>query len=178
MLEIIIVLSIALVCFLIILGMYICQSRLYTSESNISELQTINSIAQETISATIEQGAEIIESRSINGIGYASGQNTIIVKLASINANKQIIIGAYDYIVLRFDPINSKIISNTEINAGSARIAGEKTIANFVDTLNFRYNSNVWSEVSIVEFTIATKKEINDEDREERAFKTVKLKNK
>lgn len=177
-LEIIIVLAIALVCFLIILGMYISQSQLYTSESDISELQTINSIAQETISGTIEQGMEIVGSQTINGTAYASDSNTIIVKLPAYNASKQIISNIYDYIAFDFNNADSKIISNTETGAGSARISGEKTIASFVGALNFRYNDNVWANVSEVEMTLVTKKEINGTEREEQTFKTIKMKNK
>lgn len=178
LLEIIIVLSIAIVCFLIILGMYISQSRLYTSESNISELQTINSIAQKTIASAIEQGLEITESRTINGTAYASDSDTIIIKLPAYNSGKQIINGIYDYIAFNFDAANSKIISDTETGIGSARISGEKTVANFVGALNFRYNSNIWTNVSEVEMTFATKKEIGGIEREEQTFKTILLKNK
>jgi prepilin-type N-terminal cleavage/methylation domain-containing protein len=178
LLEIIIVLAIALVCFLVILGMYISQSQLFTNESNIAELQTINSIAQETLSGTIEQGMEIIESRTINGTAYASDSDTIIIKLPAYNASKTIINGIYDYIAFNFDTVNSKIISNTETGTGSARISGEKTVANFVSALNFRYNSNVWTSVNEVEMTLATKKEIGGAEREEQTFKTIQLKNK
>lgn len=178
MLEIIIVLSIALICFLIILGMYISQSRLYASESNISELQTINSIIQETVSRNIEQGIEIIESKIINGTIYISDSNTMIVKLPAIDASKQIIAGVYDYVAFDFDSANSKITSNTETGSGSARPTGEKTVANFVGTLNFRYNNNVWANINTIEMTIATKKEIGGVEREEQTFKTIQLKNK
>jgi len=178
LLELIIVLAIALVCFLIVLGMYISQSKLYTNESDISELQTINSIAQEAISGTIEQGMEIIETRTINGIPYTSDSNTIIVKLPAYNASKQIINGIYDYVVFDFDSENSKIISNTEIGTGSARLPSEKMIADFAGALNFRYNDTVWSSVNNIEIVIVTKKEVGGVEREERTFKTVQLKNK
>jgi prepilin-type N-terminal cleavage/methylation domain-containing protein len=178
LLEIIIVLTIALVCFLIILGMYISQSQLYASESDISELQTVGSITQETIAGTIEQGMEIMESRTINSVAYASDSNTIIIKLPAYNASKQIITGVYDYIAFNFDAENSKIISDTETGTGSARIAGQKTIANFVSALNFRYNDNIWTNVSEVEITLAVKKETGGAEREEQTFKTVQMKNK
>lgn len=178
MLEIIIALAIALVCFLIILGMYISQSQLYTSESNVAELQTINSTAQEEIAKTIEQGATVIESRTVNAILYASGTNTIIIRLPAYDSSQTIISNVYDYVVFDFDSENSKIISNTEIGPGSARRSGEKIITNFVSALNFRYNTNVWTSVNMVEMTIVTKKEIGDVEHEEKTFKNIQLKNK
>lgn len=176
--EITIVIVITAIVLVMVGAMLVSQWQLYGSESALAEVKAQNIIAQKIIISTIEEGINVVASSTINGVNYVSDGDTIVLKLPSIDSNQNIIFGSFDYAAFDLDAVNSKIISNVEKSPLSARADGQKTIAQFVNNLNFGYNDIVWTSVNKIEITLVTTKQEGGVVRESRSFKAVKLKNK
>lgn len=146
-----------------VFGIFITYKNIYTIQVSYNELSANSTIAMENISSNIRGSMHVIESKNINGTDYSTDYDTLILELASIDNDQNIIADTYDYFVYFRDPSDNTLLKyDIEPNASSSRDAGIKLEAEYLKTLVFNYNSISFSSINKVETILVTEQNISD----------------
>ena len=86
--------------------------------------------------------------------GYTLDDQTLILKLPSINASSQIIAGTFDYVVYTLNGTNLDRV--TIADAASSRASGTKRLASRVNDFAFTYDNGTASLVKYVTTDLTT----------------------
>ncbi|XOU94802.1 MAG: hypothetical protein ACNFW9_01915 [Candidatus Kerfeldbacteria bacterium] len=161
-----------------ITGIFITYKNIYTVEISYNELTINSSILLNKISTTIRQGIEVIETKNINGTDYTTDYDTLILSLATIDSDNNILADTYDYIVYYIDPIDNTILkSNLEADVNSKRTSSTKFEGEFIDTIIFNYNNTNFSSIDKIETVLVTNKIANNLEQEIIMQSTTNLRN-
>lgn len=147
--EIIVVIGVMSVLLTLIAGIFVSQSKIYGLENLKAEMQINNLNALYSISNEIKNATEVIQSISLNGLTYNSNSSSVVLKTSSIDQNDAFIENKYDYIVFNISAQN-KLIMSTFADSSSKRKTGQKTLADYVKTITFTYNSTNFPDIDKV----------------------------
>lgn len=129
------------------------------------------------ISEIIEEANEVLSSHVINGTLYATSENSLVLRLPSVTSGGEIISGYYDYAAISI-PSAPNLIADIEPSGGSARPGGQLILSNLAQSLNFRYNSSISSEINTVEVFLEISKSAYGSDKTSILSTVAQLKNK
>lgn len=150
-----------------IFGIFITYKNIYTIQISYNELSANSTIAMKNISTNIRGGLQVIETKNINGTDYSTDYDTLILKLAAIDGDQNIIADTYDYFVYFRDPANSALLKyDIEPNVSSSRVAGINLEAEHVDILVFNYNDSDFASIDKVETVLVTKKIVSNKTQD------------
>ncbi len=118
------------------LTVFISSYRTYTIETKRAHIQLLQKGATETMTRKIQQGQTVVASQG----SYTTSGTTVIIRLASIDANKDIIPSTYDYIVYRRNPSNTAQLQEITIGGtGSSRTSGTRTLLDNLTSFAINY---------------------------------------
>lgn len=147
LMEVLLVIALLTVLGSVMITVFTSSYRTYTIETKRAHLQFLLKGAAETMTRKIQQGQTVVSSQGI----YTTSTSAVIVRLASIEADKDIIPSTYDYIIYRQDPTDSSQLQEITIaGSGSSRASGTRTILDnltsfsigYYDSSNVALNSN------------------------------------
>ena len=122
------------------------------------------------------QANRVVESMTIDGTTYTTGQSAVVLELLSVDGNGSVIYNAYDYAVIY--ATGTAAIRLLEPNAASARLGGSRTLTAALESLSFFYDSASPGEVTRIEAEVHTRREIADRVVESKLRQQVYLRNK
>lgn len=159
LMELIVAIALSSIVAMVLGGVFLAQSRFYALQDAISETQLDAGRALDTAGLFLSSADSVLTSQTINGHAYATGTNTLVVRLPSIDASGDIVVGSYDYAAFGLDPDDvANFMYDIQASANSARVSGKFVKATLVDKLIFRYNTVSTTAASIIDFYIRTAK--------------------
>ena len=130
------------------------------------------------ISEAARGATEVLTSHTINGTNYTSSSTTLVLKLPAVNTSGGIVADAYDYIaVYRSATDATKIFADTEPNASSYRVSGQKLVTAYNDTLTFRYDNPNIAEANRVSVYIRNEQVVRTTTVKTEAWSSIFLRN-
>lgn len=150
--EAVVAMSILAIASIVIVSLYIAQTRLYRSESAVTEIKLQKTIVLKAIKDTGEAAGAVAASYTFGGIARNSSSSTIIFRLFSIAADKSIISAKYDYVA--FYREGSGIYAEIAADAASSRKTSKRLLSANAADLIFRYNNNLPQNASVVSYYI------------------------
>lgn len=136
LIELMVGISLVVVSIAILSGVFRNAYRTYAFETGRGQVQLTNWTAGERI---IRQGG-IALSVIDNINGYTTNNQTLILRLASVDSSQIIIPTAYDYAIYRRDPLQSTKLQEIIIaDAVSSRQSRIRTLIGGVGNLNFSF---------------------------------------
>jgi len=140
LIEMIIILGITIIVMATLSTIFVSSWRYYKNQQKFNELQSYNREIIYKIANDIKQADSVIASYSYSGANYVSSENTLILKLPSIDSMQNIISAHFDYYIFCKNPLNPQELSEIIIpDTLSSRIFQNKILSLNLDTLVFSY---------------------------------------
>lgn len=177
LIESLIVIAVSVIIFLIVATTFATLWRL--SQTNLSAFETKSQagIALQKISELIEGSDSVLQSRTINGTPYQTGENVLALKMPSVTDAGEIIPASFDYVAFAISS-TSILVADFEKAPSSSRPQGQVILSNLASALNFRYNSSSSTDINTIEIFIETAKSAYDSIKISTLSTVAKLKNK
>lgn len=165
LLELAVTVAVGSVVFLIIGAIFLAQGRFFAIQDAISETQVNAFAAADAVGRYAGSARAVVSGAAINGASYTTSESTLVLRLPAIDAQGEVIAGAWDHVAFTTDPSDpSRFLLDLEADAASARESLTIRPAAFVDKLIFRYNAVEATSADAVELTIRTKKSVRGLD--------------
>lgn len=120
--------------------------------------------ATRALTDLVSQGREgfgAVAASTFDSVTYVSGPQELILKLPALDAQGQIIVGEFDYVVYYRDQSNpAKLMKKTVAAPASSRPAVLKCLASDVSGLNFLYDSPDFSQVRVIEAYLSSARNV------------------
>ena len=159
LLELVVSIAIGSIMFMILGAVFIGQGRYFAIEDAIAETQYNAFQAVDTVGLFASSASRVLASRTINGTAYATGTNTVVLELPSINGSGDVVANAYDYVAIGLDPTNAtRFMYDIDAATGTDRTDGKFVKASLVETVIFRYNTVNQASATAIDLTIRTVK--------------------
>lgn len=130
--------------------------RLARHEQLRAEVHQAAALGVEPIREAAKGANAVLASATIAGTAYTSSAQQVAFSLPAIDAQGALVNGT-DMIGFRRDTTDpTLLITETQGAAGSVRHTGKATIARFVDTLTFRYNTSTPALATSLEVYLET----------------------
>lgn len=157
MLELAVSIAVGAIIFLILGGIFLAQGRFFAIQDALSETQYNAFLVADTVGLYASSAQEVVSGRTINGTAYTTGTNTVIFRLPSVDADGDVIGGAYDYVALGLAPADSsRFMFDIDAATGSDRLDGQYVRASLVKAVIFRYNAVDPADATNVELYVLT----------------------
>lgn len=162
LIELLVVVSILTLISGILVAIFINGWRNFNQQTVYADTQSQAKLIISTIVSEVRKADKVISTRTFGSDTYTSSSNTIILELASIDNNQNIILGNFDYEVFYLDPLDShKLKFTREAAPVSARRSITKTVADLINQLTFTYhNSGDIEDTDLVTVSTTTAQEI------------------
>jgi hypothetical protein len=102
----------------------------------------------------VVQSNRVLSSRTIGGTNYSSDSDTLVLQIPSIDSSRNIISSTWDYAAIYIS--NGKLYRVLEGNAGSARLSGDRILAESLQSMTFTYDNADFTLVRRVDVDIQT----------------------
>ncbi|MEY4723816.1 MAG: hypothetical protein RLZZ324_1329 [Candidatus Parcubacteria bacterium] len=120
----------------------------------------------------------VLSSSTINGTVYTTGPNVLVVQIPSVDASGNVYAGEYDYIAIYRDAVaTTKIYSDTQTGADSARQSGKKLLTAYNSSLEFSYNNPVQSSATRVSIFLVNTQTVRGTVLLTKAWTSIYLRN-
>lgn len=124
----------------------------FVKQSARADNETGAILATRTISEMTRGASAVETSRTINGTAYVTSSSVLVLKMPTIDASNNVVVGSYDYMAIYRDGTDvTKIFSNTQVAAGSKRQGGMRLVTGYNVIAAFRYNAADPSETTRVQ---------------------------
>lgn len=154
---------------LIVLGMmmilYVGGHHNMTLGVASAEINSDARLAMDRMLRDLRWATQLEASRSISGTNYVTGNNEMVIKIPSIDANNKVISNTYDYVVYALDSSDPRQLRKiVDPNVASSRGSLNQTIANNINSFSLSSGGTPLgsigslSTVTAVEITINVNK--------------------
>jgi type II secretory pathway pseudopilin PulG len=140
LIEAVVASSILAMASILIVSLFVNQSKIYRQESAQADLNTQKTLFIKYFQEAGEAASAVAVSQSIGGIAYSSSSSTVIFQLPAIDASGDILTAKYDYVV--FYKTGGDIFTAAAPDAASARKSTKRLLASNATELIFRYNDS------------------------------------
>ncbi|MBI2099111.1 hypothetical protein HYT45_01710 [Candidatus Uhrbacteria bacterium] len=163
----------------VIAEIMIIQLRVGERSGARADIERSAATGLEAMRKEIQSAKNVIATIVLVGNSYASGPNALVLELPAVDSSGNLISGGSDFIVFERDAVNSSLLTALTVPfAGSARPQGTRIIANFVESLEFRYNKENLGETDAIDVTLVTAKTIRGENLQAITAARVDFRNK
>lgn len=142
LIEMMIATSIAIITIVAAISLYIFYWRTFVIGNNILDVYANSRVAMGYISKDVRASSQIVSSHG----SYTTSDNSIVLRVPSINAQGDRIGSYYDYIIYMLSGNN--LIRVIDSDPVSSRIDENRTIANYCSSLTFSSGGVTLSNVS------------------------------
>jgi Tfp pilus assembly protein FimT len=97
---------------------------------------------------------QVLPSRTIDGVTYASGTSTLVLELPAVSASGAVVVGAYDYVAFYAEGASAYRV--IEADGASTRTSGRKRLSDTLSSLLFTYDSPSFPDVTKVTIDVVT----------------------
>lgn len=126
----------------ILAEMFLTILRSYTYYDTQGRLVTRASDMAQRLTTYANEAVGIEASRTIAGATYTSDQNTVVLKISSVDAAGNIIANTFDYVAITADPNNNtRLLEITDADATSKRLDISKLFGDTVGEYMFAYQN-------------------------------------
>ncbi len=139
---------------------YLAYNQLLTNQLTRGDLEIQTTVALKKMAEQIRNGTQIIGSRTINSVSYTTDKETIIVELPAIDANKEVILTKFDYLVYYLNPSDKTFLrSSLQPDATSSRQGfSDQFMLRDISILRISYDTQDPSQASRVSIFLKTEK--------------------
>ena len=132
-------------------------NRFYTFQNNFATAQIQNQFTIDAIAEETRQAKGVLTSGTVNSTLYTTATTTLVLEYPVFDTDGDAITNETNYGVFFLDPNDTTNLQfELETSASSARSDIDRTYANDVDTLIFRYNTNDVASTTVVTTFIKT----------------------
>src|SRR3989344_3878698 len=140
--EILVVIAILAVISVLLVGIFLANSRFYENQSGEIQAVSATRLATDYLNDAGRASVSLAASIIYSGTTYTQGPTLVIFKMPALDTSKNIISGSYDYIVLGRDPGNtSRLVYVVSASAGSYRKSRLLELSNKLTSINFTYDN-------------------------------------
>lgn len=145
LIELVITIGLLSVVTTVLVVLFMASYKTYSLSNTSGTLQVASRGVLDRMTREIRQAVSVVSSSG----AYTTGDEEIVLQLASIDNNETIIPSTYDYVVYRLDPADPTILQEVMIaDAASARRSDTRNILNNVEDLTFAYFDTTNTAVS------------------------------
>lgn len=163
LLETLMVIFVLSVIVFLFANIFLGGSSLFSQRTAVHDIQRENIAAISAMDRVVRQGRAIVNYPEANPT-ESSSATTLIVKVPSIDALKEIIPATYDYFLYRRNVGQPAALEVQTIASGPGRISGTHVLSTAVKNLVFNYNADVPTSATRVTVTLETAKQIGDRE--------------
>ncbi len=179
LIELLIFITVGVLIFLVIGQIFIVQIRQGDRAAAIADISRSANTGIERVREYAQSANTIVASKNISGTIYNSDDNTLILELPSIDGSGNLLPSAVDTVLFIRNALSPALLEMTIVpGTGSARPAGTRIIANFVDSLEFRYNKEAVADASAIDILLITSKLFREETLTAETGARVDIRNK
>lgn len=136
LIELIITIGLLSVVTTVLVVLFMASYKTYSLSNASGSLQVASRGTLDRMTREIRQAVSVVASNDT----YVTGDDEIVLQMASIDNDETIIPATYDFVVYRLDPTDPTVLQEVMIaDAASARRSDTRNILNNVDSLNFTY---------------------------------------
>lgn len=146
--EAVVASSILAMASIVIVSLFINQSRLYKIQNSGGEIKMQKTVFLKTIKDMGEPASAVAASYTIGGEVRISSSSTIIFRLSSIDASGNILISKYDYAVIYRE--ENIVYIELAADPSSVRKNTKRALATDAAGIMFRYNTDAPQNASVV----------------------------
>lgn len=141
LLELIITMAIFSLISLVLVVIFIQTYETFYIQENQTQLQVETRYSLDTINNWVKKASSVISSYTPPGeTAYETSDSVIILQVAAIDEDQNIIADTYDYLIFQADPSNpSELQQIIYADESSDRTTGTRTIAHYLNSLSFSY---------------------------------------
>lgn len=170
LIELIITIGISLTIFTVISAMFVQTNNIFNLESNKSHIQLSGKTALDRIARQTKQGYGVETSYG----AYATSDTQMVLKLASLDVDRNIIPLTYDYVIYRLNPVDTTELEEITIaDAASYRESDTRVIAKNIGSMTFTYYDSTGTLLALAAATNTKKVKIILESEEVSNKKTA-----
>lgn len=179
LMETMIVIGVMAILLVIVAQIFALNYDVYAKQTARLDADTGAVFAARKISDFTRGASKVLATQNINGTWYTTSQDELVLRVPSIDANRDIIDATFDYIAIYRDATDtSKIFADTEIGTGSSRANGTKLITAHNGTMKFRYNAPDETDATRVSVFMINTKTVRGSTISSRAWTSLLLRNK
>ena len=176
--ETIVVIGIMTILLLIVNQIFIINYDIVSKQTGRTDSEGGATLATRFISELARGAMSVEASAVINGTTYTSSDDTLVLKLPSVDDANQIIAANYDYVAIARDPLDAeRIVAYASPAAGSARFSGSRLVTDYNDALIFRYNASDITTADRVSVHLVNRKTVRGATTVARASTSLFLRN-
>ena len=140
--EVIVVLGVMTLILVMVIQIFMVSYDTYAKQSARANNDSGIMLATRTISETTRGALSILTNKTINGTNYTSSSDELVLALATIDENGNLIEDETDYVAYyRNDSNPNEILVDIESALGSYRTTGKKLVTDNNVILTFRYDN-------------------------------------
>ncbi|OIO51333.1 hypothetical protein COY93_04155 [Candidatus Uhrbacteria bacterium CG_4_10_14_0_8_um_filter_58_22] len=176
--EVIVVLGVMTLILVMVVQIFMVSYDTYAKQSARANNDSGIMLATRTISETARGTLSVLTNKTVNGTNYASSSNELVLALAAIDENGNIIEDETDYVAYYRDGLNpNAIFSDVEAAPGSYRTTGKKLVTNNNVTLTFRYDSQDLGQVRRISIYLRNEQTVRTTTVKTEAWSSIFLHN-
>lgn len=173
--EVLIVIALFVVMYLVLSFFFVSSSTTVTYQSATIEVNGAASRVANAVRAAALPASRVLASQLFPNATVESTPEALVVELASIDEDGNIISGNYDQIAFYCE--GSVVYQETAIDSGSARTAGRIILASNVSELSFTYDTEEPSTATLITVDVSTFGGSAANPATARALQTIYLRN-
>ncbi|OGY23638.1 MAG: hypothetical protein A2Y57_03960 [Candidatus Woykebacteria bacterium RBG_13_40_7b] len=144
----------------IILGDILINHQSLFNEENLNmEIISENKRVLKDISNSVRNASDVLVSYTIGADTYQTNDQSLVLKIPSVDNNGNTIFGSYDHIVFFIDALNShKLIKKTLVATGSSRQNSEISQTLSLSDLKFEFNTPLVEDSTLIKTELEIQK--------------------
>ncbi|HCC22052.1 hypothetical protein A2480_01130 [Candidatus Uhrbacteria bacterium RIFOXYC2_FULL_47_19] len=176
--EVIVVLGVMTLILVMVIQIFMVSYDTYAKQSARANNDSGIMLATRTISETTRGALSILTNKTINGTNYTSSSDELVLALATIDENGNLIEDETDYVAYyRNDSNPNEILVDIESALGSYRTTGKKLVTDNNVILTFRYDNQDLGQVRRVSIYLKNEQTIRTTTVETEAWSSIFLHN-
>lgn len=153
--ELVIVIAIASTLILVLFSLFEGQMRNYGyQQAQLRVAGGTRSVIDNMMTYTM-QASNVVATRTVNGVGYTSDSDTIILELPTMNGSYDRLADTYDYVVFNLDGTNLNMV--VAPNASSFRKPVTKRLDDSINSFSITYNNVDFTLVDEIDVSVISR---------------------
>ncbi len=176
--ELLVVVALFAILVILIVGIFLSNSRFY--ETQTGEVRAINATreAADRLNEYTRGAIEFVSSYVYNSVNYTSGTGTVILKLPSLDAAKNVIANTYDYVIFGANPnASNRLELIVDPHPSSIRLPRVLQVSDKLTAVNFTYDNPDFAQARRVSYDMQVT-EFGRSQASEQVFGSATLRNK
>jgi len=149
--EIIVVIAVISLLSIVTIDLYIKSHNMFTVHNSQSQLQIVTKASLDEISDNIKKSSSVLSTYTApDDTVYQTSNNTLILRIPSLDENQDVIENKFDYIIYEIDSVNLHYLEKIiYADALSIRKNTSTNINQKLDNLNFVYFDSTNAEINV-----------------------------